>query len=491
MVAPDDSDDPRPASPVGAPLSSAKSMVKGAAAPEGDPVPVAGQQDGAAERILRVLPEGIPGKVFDATFGVEGHPDAPNESHAWRHADHVDPLARISRSDLGDLVVLHDSLLHWVRDPESDSRLSFALDSLLRVGRELVSVAPRTVVSVFRDLESTIKNLGNFRLIQGFARLAIDATQSTLLVRDAHILELEAQAMTCGTAWVHQRTGRLEDAEAELRRALHLNQDARCRRGEAFTLKCWGRLHRIVSERSDLCPTPADREARRAQSTKALSEARAMFREIHAMTAQVGDCLSLQARTALVGGHLDVARRLANDAALRLVDPDSKPAQDLAILRFEIEHALTEDAEMRASATAGLERVIETGGPTGHEIGEIVARAHFTRARMARREGRPWEDDFAIARAKLVSLGLRHGVAELDWWNVIEGGAITTAERELLEMEAPAVRTAAWRRRPEMQPDMTGAMHRELQGSDLRMVWEPVLEAARHDLAVEEADVIA
>jgi hypothetical protein len=203
------------------------------------------------------------------------------------------------------------------------------------------------------------------------------------------------------------------------------------------------------------------------------------------MSAQVGDTLSLRARTEFESGQHELARRYANEAQGYLFDRSSKAYLDLLILQAEISYTLNGAVD----ALTALEPILSADvDGSNFETSEIYARALALAARLRRASGLEWSDRFDQAIEILGSADATFAVAELRWWDYVESGLVPAPVQALLAAEPPPVRVVAWELNPVSSSDQAASvvMNKELDGRPLLEAWTPILEEARQRVVVSE-----
>lgn len=434
--------------------------------------------------VLAALPAGLPGDCWAKAFRLAEDPDRST----WVVSPEPDPTIRLSYDQLVASRPLQEELIAWVLNHGRDPSLTRVLESLLRLSTQLIDQSKASATDLFRQLENQLKDSGRFDLVLSFANLTAHACQ--IVARDAYIVELEAQARTCGISWVYQRTGRLAEAEAELNRSEVLNTQVDCKRGLAFTMKCRGRLRRLLAERSDLSPLASDRLAQLQRSVDDLENARRLFREIGGSIPQIGESISLMARSIFVAGDIERASKLAREAGILLINPWSKSGLDLWLLRCEILWSLTSPEDLRRLEILDDLGKLVDGIGVGYELSEIRARALGLKARLMSDEAdSKWEEPFEQALELYSTLELEHSRSELKWWRYVSND-VPDAVGTLLLSETPFVRVHAWESyRSQNEVDSMFQMNRELQGDDLKELLRPHVQAGRAAEAVASGRV--
>jgi hypothetical protein len=235
--------------------------------------------------------------------------------------------------------------------------------------------------------------------------------------------------LICGVSWVHQRTGRLEQARLDAERSLAIGRDIGWERNTAFCRKCLGRLTRMEAEALRDAP---QRVAALAESERLLRDAIDRFTAL-GIEAEVGDCYSLLARTYLVDNRLTDAREAAHEAGLRLVELGTKDYLDLQMVKADI----LAMSNRRAAEAIYTDVLQEVGGGDAQKS-EIFARAYLQRGRvrMLLREPDPAAADFREAAA--IWGALDDPAADLANWE-LERVADTLDRDTLRQLEAEPV----------------------------------------------------
>jgi len=273
---------------------------------------------------------------------------------------------------IADLGVAIDALLRQSDDPRT-CRLFLAAANALAA--KLVTVAPQRVISFFDTVEKAAKRAGSLRLVFDAASITIAASRRHS--RDPAAVKAEAKALICGTSWVYQRTGMLQEALADGLHSLELGMQVNWHRNTFYCEKCLGRLHRMQAESA----TGQERDKHLQMSVQRLERAIAGFEQLEGFGPgheEIGDCNSLLGRTYLVMGDRSRARKRADVAAALLIDSHGKDALDLEILLAELD---VMDGVLD-SARARLTPIANSNVDT-LEQSEIVARALIVLAHVA------------------------------------------------------------------------------------------------------------
>jgi hypothetical protein len=427
------------------------------------------------EDLIHYLPSGLPTSIA----GLE----LPGVSEWVKHRDAVTdafPEALIRRNMTGALKLFRD-LRDWAIAHPHHAGCVPALDSLSRLAAGLANVDAESIIEVFNDVERVLKYRGDFNLLLRFGHL-IEVAFSNVSHRNKRMTELRTQASTCAVAWVYQRTGRLRDAEAILDRDEELNAAADETRGLAFTIKCRGRLRRIMAERSDYAPSRERRDELLELSTRDLNEARRTFQMIRDSdrVAQVCDCDALLARTAFVAGDLGVARVHLENARLFASVAHNKTWLDIRILEDEIEAV----SSAQAPLLDGIGFVLSETAHDGFEYSEIRARAHFARAKIL---GDPSiaASDLDACRSIYDHLGDLNAGAQVKWWEIRRARELPPGVVTMLELQPPAVRVRALHNYEAKYGHLetSASMNRHRDFGDVR--WQAEIAEAHRELTIE------
>jgi len=435
--------------------------------------------------LLRFLPGGVPAELAER--------GALREAHAtWMKPEFAttDPIPTDQcRDEMAEVLRLYRSLMTWCLANRRAPNVLAALDSLSRLGQALGETDPDTVVDIFARVEPVLKYNGDFNLMFRFGLIAESACKKAP-ARDRRIIELQTQATTCAHAWVLQRTGRLREAEHQLDLDETLNRDAGVNRGLAFTLKCRGRLRRIIADRSDRSPTEEARNKFLGLSLADLREARDVFQRLDSADRQiqVADTDSLIARTYLALGDLKRARRMWRRADLLARSKENKTYLDQRILDDEIKAAERREAgEEELSATPGIDEVLFlTEHDAAVAASEIRARALFARARLHAAADLDYTDDVAASVAIYEALSDLNSASEVKWWAILTGPGVGEQTRRMLEDHPPSVRMRAYESYVDELglPTLTAIAHRERDEHD--RTWQRHIRQARQADAIEE-----
>jgi len=230
---------------------------------------------------------------------------------------------------------------------------------------------PDLVARAFVTFDKPAKAYGDLALVFRLATIS-DNAATDLAERGAandaenrRLLDLRSRNKVCGTSWVLQRRGELDQASHQLIEARELAEKAGDARSSAFADKCEGRVERT---RAELLPAGDRRDELLARSRALLVDARAQFAGLYAqdlgLQEELGECSSLLARTAFVEGNLPDARvQLAE--AHRLLDtlPQSKAWADMVILEADI--ARRDHIEGLSSGSDGAQTALKLSDAVG------------------------------------------------------------------------------------------------------------------------------
>jgi len=328
-----------------------------------------------------------------------------------------------------------ESLLHFLSRNETDSRADSQLINAVALARVCLPLKPQLSLPLFQATEHVVKNLGDKHSLLEISSLCIDASRYGQGINAELCARARAQAMLCGTSWVFQRTGRLQEARVWAEKSLKLGQDIGWDRNTAFSNKCIGRLERLEAEQPQT--NTEDRARLLQQSAAKLQEAIRTFAalaDFGPLSRQVGDCYSLMART-----YLTAQMRGETEAALQkaftiLTNSSPKEYSDLLILNgdYEVVWGSREQAELHYT------EVIDSLSRTSREHSEIYARALSKRARNRARLGRKrWAlSDFERAATTWRQLGEHGEAAKTDWEKIEVEGAFEPGVLRLFAVES-------------------------------------------------------
>ena len=348
----------------------------------------------------------------------------------------------------GDLVYVSDRSVDDIPslvDAVGTPALSAILDTIESGGRSQASrkqvmnaVALARTVDIrtahvevsrtFRVIQSILKSLGDRLLVLQVARRSIEASKLKK-PRDDERVKDEAVATICGISWVYQRTGRLPEALAEAQYSLTLGEGIGWDKNTAFCKKCLGRLKRMES---DEAVDPSRQASLLEVSAALLTDAIDRF-AVLGLELEMGDCYSLLARTYLQAKRHHDARRAVQEAAARLVEPESKDYLDLQMVKGDLmRHSSYRSAETIYS------KVIEESDDSDAQRSEIVARAYLHRGRARRELHRGSEAVADFERAAAIWSELEDPAAETAYWEIerVAAWIDSDAKRELNRLAA-------------------------------------------------------
>ncbi len=414
--------------------------------------------------LLNFLPSGLPG-----LNGIDGWLAGP-ESNTTRRI----PIEQ-ARSKLGFIMEVYRTLVTWCEVHDRDDRIVAALDSLSRLAFCLKEIDPEALFDLFHRVEPSLKVAGDFNLMMRFGLMVEEACARSDRY-DRQVIERQTQATTCAKAWVFQRIGHLKDAEAQLVVDEELNLSAGETRGLAFTLKCRGRLRRLMAERSDYTPSGESVRLKLAESLTDLERAREEFTRVDVADVrlqQVADTDALIARTHLVAGDLEAARQSLARSELFRSSAQPKTVLDCDILRDEIEFAIQIEAANGAAVVpsfAGIDDVLAQTGGDNFSANEIRGRAFFARAKMKALIGKPFETDAAASIEVYEALGDLNSAAQVRWFCTMNAERDLFAESLIraLERRPPVVRMRALDIYVDAHgmPELTAPMNRPREATD-------------------------
>lgn len=432
--------------------------------------------------LLQFLPRGLPRDLMPRGAGGEAE---------WAVLDSASsdliPLS-LARAVFQDLIAIYRRLRGWCCDSPSHPHLLDAFDSLSRLGFVLLDLDPDAVVDLFDDVEATLKFAGDFTMMMRFGKMVEQACDRTSR-RTRRVVEYRTQATTCAVAWVQQRVGLLEEADRQLQLDERLNRDVDEQRGLAFTLKCRGRLRRIMAERSDYASSEEARGRYISDSVRDLNDARETFQHLSDgdRIAQVCDTDALLARTALSSGALDESKRRLSSAELLRPAALGKTIWDCLILTDELAAAEFKDGRHSSTPTTGhIQEVIEATEGPGYERNEIRARALIAKANVEQLTGRSPVEQLKEAREIYRRLGDRNAAAQVTLALMEVTGEVNAVPRQLLAAYPPDVRVRAVEtyRASYGEPTFVGVGMRRVRGED-DLRWIQAIAAARSAAAQE------
>ena len=340
-------------------------------------------------------------------------------------ASETDPLERA----LGALVT-------WMTTPNAPFSTADA-DCVIAVATALLPERPQAVAPVFYALDKVLKALGDKHRVYEVAQLSIAAAQR-LTDRDTGLM-YDAHAAMCGTSWVFQRVGRLDDAQIQAEKSEELGNEFGWVRNTAYAHKCIGRLLRLRAEESR---DAAERSQLFGESERRLRLAQETFPlvpKFDRALEEVGESHSLLGRTYLAQGLLDEAQAQVNEAHRLIPEAPSKMFHDLLILDGEV--ALRRGGIDFAERC--FDRVVRTV-VTGTELSEIRARAlrqfGLLKATTNREAAK---SRLAEARQIYRQLDEVENEAKCAWDLALLEERVSSSAVEVLSAERPLVRIAA------------------------------------------------
>jgi tetratricopeptide (TPR) repeat protein len=338
-----------------------------------------------------------------------------------------------------------EGLLDFLSSHETDKKAEGQLRNAMTLARECLGAHPGLALNLFQATEHIVKNLGDKHLLLEISDICIHAGQQSGGGDAERRAYARAQAMLCGTSWVWQRTGRLDEARVAAEKSLDLGERIGWDRNTAFAKKCIGRLDRVEAEQPG---TSVERRAELLQaSAQKLREAIVMFSnsgEFGPTHRQVGDCHSLLART-----YLTARMRYETETALRaaydiLPSSSTKEYFDLLILNgdYEVMWGSREEADVRYT------EVINHHLQESREHSEIYARALSKRAanRVMLDRKKTAFLDYQQSEAVWQSLDEHEEAAKMEWARLELEGKFETGTLQLFKVEPFAlVRLSAFR----------------------------------------------
>ena len=441
-----------------------------------------GNHPAAESELLAFLPTGIPHEI------VPSLEKDISSSGKWLVSERTctDPIPLpIARHGMPQLIALYRGLRDWCRTHEGDNHILLGFDSLSRLANALIELDPDSVIDLFDDMEPSLKFGGDFKMVMRYGRLIEQACHRSQR-RDQRTVELLTQATTCAVSWVFQRIGLLRAAEHQLTVDEALNRDVDEIRGLAFTLKCRGRLRRLMAERSDFSRSPVEAKRFFQLSLEDLSEARQMFQRIADgdRTAQVCDTDALQSRTHLTMGDLLNARQSLERALFFETAALMKTVFDCFILSDELKWAEGLRPVGQEGQTPAIEKVIESTEGPGYERNEIRARALFAKGKLRAAAGYEYAEPLDQALLIYKRLGDHNAAAQISLWRLKHEAVIDAELGRLLGPYTPDVQFRAFTLYSERYgaPAPVASMNRQRDETDPR--WTQVIQTARRESAI-------
>ncbi len=290
---------------------------------------------------------------------------------------------------------------------------------------------------LFDTLDRPMKYLGDKDLVFKVAEACIKSCRSG--VTDPISSECEARARICGKSWVYQRTGRLIMAEEEAQKSIEISKRIGSDKNLAFCKKCLGRLNRLQAEEKK---DPVLRRTLLKKSRDNLKQAIDLFGKLSRYgpeSSEVGDCYSLLGKTYLSADKVDLAWNYAAEASRR-INRNSKDYLDLCILEGDILAAKKNYKE----AIVAFE-MVNSKVDQGYQISEIVARAHFSKAKTLNKMGQEEyaRTEFEKARKIWGHYKEYNFKADAEWEMLLMDNIFSTRIIPLLEAEESRVRCKA------------------------------------------------
>ena len=301
---------------------------------------------------------------------------------------------------------------------------------------------PALVSTVFREVNSHLKRIGNKKWVWETAEMSFAAANDVPGVRPPEVVQGEIVALVCGKCWYYQRNGDLLLAKAHAMKSLELGQMLVWPRNDAFCKKCLGRITRLEAV---LCRDKGARKGLFAESERQILEAIESFKCLtdDDRDDEIGDCYSLLGRTYLEAGDSDKAREAIWAAVKLLRDQVSKDYLDLQILLGDY-HVAIRDFE---AAMPFYNEVIQQHYPDDYERSEMKARALLKRSflYMTMKENSLALADAREAEKMWKALGDRAAADEAYWAQCVIGETVPKSMIDALRSESPTVRSMAVR----------------------------------------------
>lgn len=333
---------------------------------------------------------------------------------------------------------------------------------------------------LFRTLDKPMKFMGNKPFVLAVANACLDCCDGENL--EYPLAELEARARICGLSWAYQRTGELEFASREARKAIEISRGIGSGENLAFCSKCLGRLERIKAENEE---DATERSRNFKRSVKLLNEAIVQFGNLlnHGLFGEeVGDCYSLLGRTYLSMARLEDAQECAEKARVR-INIKNKDYLDLCILDGDIS---AKNKNYKAAVLA-YQKVTQTVDEENYQYSEIVARA---RLQMGRALMQLNEENQAISEFEEATRIWRHYeewdlAAHSEWESIQATEDLGFRALRLLNKETPLVRSMSFKICQEQLADKDPraiAQRRTYRGLD-DAVWRSCIQKAKQRIA--------
>jgi tetratricopeptide (TPR) repeat protein len=310
-----------------------------------------------------------------------------------------------------------DALLRYIQNHHKEESAFRQVRNSITLARKCETTHPNIVAPVFLVLDKLLKRIGDKHLVLDVAEMSVSAARRA--DRGRAEADAEARALVCGVSWVYQRLpGHLREAKYAYDRSRELANIFDLKESLAYSTKCLGRLHRIMAEETQ------DKEQATEDlrlSVQRLKEAVTLFSNLEnhgADNHEVGDSLSLLARTYMVDGQYELARQAARNAYKILEGSASKEYIDLLILMGELEQH-----NNPLTALQYFTEALEVQTELDMTVREMRARAHHQRGLLKEKQG-----DRAGAIADITSA--------LDiWQKLAEAELAAEAEWDLLKLE--------------------------------------------------------
>lgn len=369
-------------------------------------------------------------------------------------------------------------LIRYLQSPSASiAERAAQVRNAAALARSHVGTEPALVSSLFAAADKPAKSLGDKKLILDIARISIQASRAVLIRTRDQVCD-EARALVCGTSWVYQRVGRLEEAEYDAALSLDLAESCHDPRVIAFCHKCLGRLKRMEAELNDA----AVKLQLIDQSVRFLQRA---IKEFHRIgdEPEAGDCYSLLGRSYLAAGSIDKAWQAVKQAEARIPSVgDLKDYADLLILKGDLCRAKRD----HESAEAWYDEALGTITEESPSASEIRARALAARGRC-----RIDAEDTSGAAADLANAGEVYSAlqeapssAQCKWEAEIARGAVPRKALRLLVGQPATVRVKAldiYRK----EVASVGAVHVGQRSDPSTERWRRIISDAANHVAIE------
>jgi tetratricopeptide (TPR) repeat protein len=308
-----------------------------------------------------------------------------------------------------------EALLRYIQNHQKEERGFRQVRNAITLARKCETTHPNVVAQVFLVLDKLLKRVGDKHLVLDVAEMSVSAARRA--DRRRAEADAEARALVCGVSWVYQRLpGHLREAKYAYDRSRELANIFDLQESLAYSTKCLGRLHRIMAEETkDKAHATEDLRL----SVQRLKEAVTLFSNLedHGPDKhEVGDSLSLLARTYMVDGQHELAKQTARRAYRILAGSASKEYIDLLILMGELEQHTDPPTALRYFTDA-----LEIQTEFDVTVREMRARAYRQRGLLKNKLG-----DRAGAIADITSaFDIWQKLAEVDLaaeaeWNLLK-----------------------------------------------------------------------